>query len=184
MVATPQGHCPHAKCAGSRRHLLSAEAQGIALPGSSYGDDVLVRLGWWREEYCATASEIHAALAAQVHISVSRVRSLYQQVSLPLLACHERQHQDRLAQVAKHQGGLILALDGVAPQGGEPHIWFIRELASGLTIRSGWLCQQDQPTFDAFLAPPTHLEWAMLAALSRQQRGLVPTAAPRFPHTR
>jgi hypothetical protein len=47
---------------------------------------------------------------------------LYQQVYLPLLACHERQHRDHLAQVAKAQGGLIIALDGVAPQGGEPQI--------------------------------------------------------------
>ncbi len=183
-VASRPGHCPHAKCAGSRMHLLSAEAQGIALPGSSYGYDVLVRLGWWRQEYCATYSAIHAELAAQVHISVSHVRYLYQQVYLPLLACHERQHQDRLAQVAKHQGGLILALDGVAPQGGEPQIGFIRELASGLTIRSGWLCQQDQPTFDAFLEPLTHLEWPMLAVLSDKQTGLVPAVAAVLPHSR
>src|SRR2546425_10915339 len=168
----------------ARAGTCSAEAQGIALPGSSYGDDVLVRLGWWRQEYCATSSEIHAALAAQVHISVSHVRYLYQQVSLPLLACHERQHQDRLAQVAKHQGGLILALDGVAPQGGEPQIWFIRELASGLTIRSGWLCQQDQPTFDAFLEPLTHPEWPSPAVLRAKQTGLGPAGAAVVPPSR
>jgi hypothetical protein len=113
--------------------LLSAAAQGIALPGSTYGYDVVVRIGWWRQESRATYGEMHAELAPQVHISVSHVRYLYPQVSLPLLVCHERQHQDRLAQVAQHQGGLILALDGLAPQGGEPHMWFIRELASGLT---------------------------------------------------
>ena len=68
-------------------------------------------------------------LAAQVRISVSHVGYLYQQVYLPLLACHERQHRDHLAQIAKQQGGLIVALDGLAPQGGEPQIWFIRELS-------------------------------------------------------
>jgi len=41
---------------------------------------------------------------------------------LPLLACHERQQRGRLAQVAREQGGLIVALDGLAPQGGEPQI--------------------------------------------------------------
>ncbi len=183
-VASRPGHCPHAKCAGSRMRLLSAEAQGIALPGSTYGYDVLVRLGWWRQEYCATYGEMHAELAAQVHISVSHVRYLYQQVSLPRLACHERQHQDRLAQVAKHQGGLILALDGLAPQGGEPHMWCIRELASGLTRRSGWLCQQDQTTFEAFLEPLKHLEWPMLAVRSDKQTGLVPAVAAVLPHSR
>ena len=79
---------------------------------------------------------------------------------------------------------MIVALDGLAPQGGEPQIWFIRELSSGLTLRSGWLCQQDQPTFEAFLAPLKHLEWPILAVLSDKQKGLVPAVAAVLPHTR
>jgi hypothetical protein len=183
-VASRPGHCPNATCAGSRMRLLSAEAQGIALPGSTYGYDVLVRIGWWRQESRATYDEIQAELASQVRISASHVRYLYQQVYLPLLACHERQHQDRLAQVAQQQGGLIIALDGLAPKGGEPQIWFIRELSSGLTLRSGWLHQQDQPTFEAFLEPLTHLAWPILAVLSDKQTGLMPAVAAVLPHSR
>src|SRR4029453_11148428 len=128
--------------------------------------------------------QVHPQLAPQVRISESPVGYLYQQVYLPLLACHERQHHDRLAQTAKQQGGLIVALDGLAPQGGEPQIWFIRELSSGLTLRSGWLCQQDQPTFEAFLEPLKHLEWPILAVLSDKQTGLVPAVATVLPHSR
>src|SRR6266436_3984265 len=183
-VASRPGCCRHATCAGSRMRLLSAEGQRIALPGSTYGYDVLVRIGWWRQEYHATYREIHAELASQVCISESHVGYLYQQVSLPLLACHERQHRDRLAQIAQQQGGVIVALDGLAPQGGEPQIWFIRALSSGLTLRSGWLCQQDQPTFEAFLAPLKHLEWPILAVLSDKQTGLVPAVASVLPTSR
>jgi Transposase, Mutator family len=183
-VASRPGCCRHATCAGSRMRLLSAEGQRIALPGSTYGYDVLVRIGWWRQEYRATYREIHAELASQVRISESHVGYLYQQVYLPLLACHERQHHDRLAQTAKQQGGLIVALDGLAPQGGEPQIWFIRELSSGLTLRSGWLCQQDQPTFEAFLEPLKYLEWPILAVLSDKQTGLVPAVATVLPNSR
>src|SRR5467141_2623391 len=176
--------CRHAACAGSRMRLLSAEGQRIALPGSTYGYDVLVRIGWRRQESRATYREIHAELASQVCISEPHVGYLYQQVYLPLLACHERQHRDRLAQIAQQQGGLIVALDGLAPQGGEPQIWFIRELSSGLTLRSGWLYQQDQPTFEAFLAPLKHLEWPILAVLSDKQTGLVPAVATVWPNIR
>ena len=183
-VASRPGHCPHATCAGSCMRLLSAEAQSIALPGSTYGYDVLVRIAWWRQEYHATYREIHAALASQVRISESHVRYLYQQLYLPLLACHERQHRDHLAQIAQQQGGLIIALDGLAPQGGEPQIWFIRELTSGLTLRSGWLSQQDQTTFEAFLQPLKHLEWPIVAVLSDKQTGLVPAVATVLPHSR
>ena len=183
-VASRPGRCPHTTCPGSHMRLLSAEGQRIALAGSTYGYDVLVRIGWRRQEHHATYSEIHTELAAQIRISESHVRYLYQQVYLPLLACHERQHHAHLAQCATQHGGLIIALDGLAPQGGEPQIWFIRELASGLTLRSGWLCQQDQPTFEAFLAPLQHLEWPILAVLSDKQTGLVPAVATVLPHSR
>src|SRR5256714_13077726 len=183
-VASRPGRCPHETWAGSRLRLLSAEAQSIALPHSTYGYDVLVRIGWWRYQHHATYREMHAELASHVRISVAHGSYLYQQVYLPLLACHERQHRDRLAQIAQAQGGLILALDGLAPEGGEPQLWFMRELTSGLTLRSGWLSQQDHTTFEAFLQPLTQLEWPMLAVLSDKQTGLMPAGAKVLPERR
>jgi len=183
-VASRPGRCPRATCAGFAMRLHSAQGQRLAPPGSTYSYEVLVRIGWWRQEHRATYREIHLELASQVRISESHVRYLYQQFYLPLLACHERQHRDHLAQIAQQQGGLIIALDGLAPQGGEPQIWFIRELTSGLTLRSGWLSQQDQATFAAFLQPLTHLEWPILAVLSDKQTGLVPAVAEVLPASR
>jgi Transposase, Mutator family len=183
-IATRPGRCPQATCPGSRMRLLSAEAQRLAPPGSTYGYDVLVHLGWLRQHRRATYREIHLALSARFSISEAHVRYLYQHVYLPLLACHERQHRRRLAQVAQEQGGVIIALDGLAPQGGEPQIWFIRDLSTGLTLRSGWLSQLDQPTFAAVLAPLKHLEWPILAVLSDKQTGLVPAVAEVLPHSR
>jgi len=182
-LAARPGHCPQATCPGSRMRLLSAQAQQMVPAGSTYGYDVLVRIGWRRQHQRATYGEIHTELSSQLAISVSHVRYLYQSFYLPLLACHERQQRDRLSQVAKAQGGLIIALDGLAPQGGEPQIWCIRELSTGLTLRSGWLCQQDQPTFEAFLEPLKHLEWPILAVLSDKQTGLVPAVAAVLPHS-
>src|SRR5215470_12736892 len=183
-VATRPGHCPHVTGPGSRMRLLSAAAQRMAPPGSTYGYDVLVRIGWRRQQRRATYSEIHTELSCRFPISESHVRYLYQHIYLPLLACHERQQRGRLAPAAQAQGGLIVALDGLAPQGGEPQIWFIRDLATGLTLRSGWLAQLDQPTFEAFLAPLRHLEWPILAVLSDKQTGLVPAVATVLPDSR
>jgi hypothetical protein len=183
-VASRPGRCRHDTCEGADLRLVSAEAQGIALPGSTYGCDVVVRIGWWRQQYHATYPEIHADLSPYIDISQSHVRYLHQHVYLPLLACHERQHRDRLAQVAKQYGGLIVALDGLAPQAGEPQIWFIRELSSGLTLRSGWLSQQDQTTFEVFLKPLKQLDWPILAVLSDKQTGLRPALAKVLPKSR
>src|SRR5713101_5841991 len=183
-VASRPGRCPHETCAGSRLRLRSAEAQRIALPHSTYGYDVLVRIGWWRSQHHATSREMHAELASHVRISVAHVSSLYQQVSLPLLACHERQHRDRLAQIAQAQGGVILALDGLAPAGGAPQLWFMRALTSGLTVRSGWLSQQDHTTFEAFLQPLTQLQWPMLAVRSDKHTGVMPAVTTVVPQSR
>jgi len=51
-----------------------------------------------------------------------------------LLACHERQYVACLTQAARQHGGLIIGLDGLAPEGGEPQLWSIRELLTGLAL--------------------------------------------------
>ena len=156
----------------------------MAPPGLTYGYDVLVHIGWLRQEQHATCAEIKEQLSAQVQISESHVCHLYQYTYLPLLACQERQSWDRLVQSAQQHGGLIIALDGLAPEGGEPQLWFIRELLTGLTLRSGWLSQQDQQTFEAFLAPLSQLDFPVLAVLSDEEQGLVPALASVLPQSR
>ncbi|HSX77345.1 MAG TPA: hypothetical protein VLQ80_02055 [Candidatus Saccharimonadia bacterium] len=83
-VASRPGRCPRATCVGSRLRLLSAAGQRIAPAGSTYGYDVVVRIGWLRQESRATYREIHADLASQVRISASHVGYLYQHRSI----CH------------------------------------------------------------------------------------------------
>ena len=100
-----------------------------------------------------------------------------------MLACHERQDWDRLTQAAQQYGGLIISLDGLAPEGGEPQLWFIRELLTGLSLRSGWLSRFDQTTFEAFLQPLSQLPWPVLAVLSDKQKGLVPVVMEVLPDT-
>jgi hypothetical protein len=180
-VASRPGHCADPACRGHGTRILSAEGQQIALPGFTYGYDVLARIGWLRQERRDTYTEIHQELMTRIQISESHVRYLYQQAYLPLLACHERQYWDHLAQAAKQQGGLIIALDGLAPEGGEPQLWFIRELLTGLSLRSGWLSRFDQATFEAFLQPLSQLPWPILAVLSDKQKGLLPAVTEILP---
>ena len=53
-VASRPARCPHETCPGSHMRLLSAEAQSIAPPGSTYGYEVLIRIGWLRYQARAT----------------------------------------------------------------------------------------------------------------------------------
>ena len=133
-----------------------------------------------RQEQRQPFVAIHADLRAHIPISEAEVRYLYHQQYLPLLACLERQQLAHLSTVAA-QTGLLLSLDGLAPEGGEPQLWVVRELQTGLTVRSGWLSQQDQATFSSFLQPIAGQGWRVRAILSDKQRGLEPAVAAVFP---
>ena len=183
-VASRPGFCADPTCPGHHMRLLSAEGQQVAPRGSTYGYDVLARIGWLRQERRDTYGEIQAELASRVQISESHVRYLYQQLYLPSLACNERQQYARLTQAARQHGGLIIALDGLAPEGGEPQLWYIRELLTDLTLRSGWLSRFDQATFEAFLQPLGEMGWPILAALSDKQKGLPEAISTVFPGVR
>lgn len=179
-IASRPAFCANHVCTGQDMRLVSAEGQQVAPRGSTYGYDVLARIGWLRQERRDAYAEIRAELAGRVQISESHIRYLYQQVYLPLLACHERQYVACLTQAARQHGGLIISLDGLAPEGGEPQLWFIRELVTGLTLRSGWLSRFDQITFEAFLEPLSEMAWPILAVLSDKQKGLPEAVAAVF----
>lgn len=172
-VASRPSHCADPACEGYNMRLLSAEGQQIAPKGFGYRYDVVTRIGWLRQNRHDTYAEIHSSL--------SHVRYLYQEVYLPLLACQERQYKDQLEQTVQQHGGLVISLDGLTPVGGEPQLWFIRELLTGLTLRSGWLSRQDQDTFEAFLRPLDELGLPIMAVLSDKQKGLVPVVATVLP---
>jgi len=123
---------------------------------------------------------IHRALEARLQISESQVRHLYHERYLPLLACHERQYYAEL-QVIAERSGLILSLDGLAPEGGEPQLWVVREMQTRLTLRSGWMSGQDQDAFENLLWPIRDAGLWVAAVISDKQRGLVPAVATVFP---
>jgi MULE transposase domain. len=145
----------------------------------TYGYDVIAQIGWQRQIQRQTFSEVHLDLQASLLISETQVRALYTYRYLPLLACHEREQMKGLKAIAT-QGGLWLSLDGLAPEGGEAQLWMVRELHSGITLRSGWMSQQDQSAFVNFLQPIAALGLPVTEVMSDKQRGLVPAIAEVF----
>ena len=80
--------------------------------------------------------------------------------------------------------GLLLSLDGLAPEGGEPQLWLVRELLSGVTLRCGWMSQQNQAAFVHFLQRIADLGLQVTAVMSDKQSGRSPAVAEVFPQTR
>ncbi|MCP5095626.1 MAG: hypothetical protein GY943_08755 [Chloroflexi bacterium] len=171
--------CQNPTCKGSAIIWPSSRWQQTAPHNISYGYDVIAQIGWWRQQEKQQFQPIQRRLLPQVQISESNVRRLYYKSYLPLLACHERTSYAELEVVAQ-QTGLVLQTDGLAPEGGEAQLWFVRELQTGICLRSGWLSKQDEQTFVNFLQPIADLKLPVAIILSDKQRGLVPAIAHVF----
>jgi hypothetical protein len=181
-IAYRPKHCANPDCTDDTAWPAAAW-QHLAPKGGTFGYDVIARLGWERQTGRTRFAEVRARLTPAVQISESQVRYLYHFQYLPLLACHERQHLADLATVAQTTG-LILGLDGLMPEGGEPQLWVVRELHHGWTLRCGWLARQDHTTFAQFLQPIADLGLPVVATLSDKQTGLLPALEQVFPHAR
>jgi len=175
--------CLNQSCEGFRQSLRSAEWLQIAPVGGTYGYDVIASIGWQKQEFHRTFKELHVNVCKQVAISESQVRFLYTHQYLPLLACHERTFFNQLLETSE-KTGLYLSLDGLAPEGGEPQLWVVRELLTGLTLRSGWMSMQDQLAFENFLNPIAKSGLSVSVVLSDKQRGLLPAIKTVFPSAR
>ena len=183
QIAQRTKRCINPACSVHSGIWGSAQWRQIAPVSCTYGYDVIAQIGWQRQTLLQPFGVIHTDLSSRLWISEAQVRGLYHYRYLPLLACHERQQRGRLEEVAK-QVGLLLTLDGLAPEGGEPQLWLVRELLSGVTLRCGWMSRQDQTAFVNFLRPIADLGLRVTAVLSDKQSGLLPAVAEVFPQAK
>ena len=142
------------------------------LPGTSYGLDVLVRIGYLRDKERRTMGEIQAELPDHIEVSERHLRNLYREY-LALLACAERLDVEKLKESASEYGGLILSIDGLEPEGGQPQLWVVRELLTNTMLAAGWLPRVDEGTLTAFLEPVKALDLPWLATVSDKQASLM-----------
>jgi hypothetical protein len=184
-IAYRPKRCPNPECASQGASWGLARWQGIAPKYSIYGYDVLGQIGWERQKGRAHFEAIHTRLRERLPISASQVCYMYHQRYLPLLACHERGHLSELAELGR-QGGLVLSMDGLMPEGGEAQLWVVCELRTGWTIRSGWMNSQDETAFVEFLQPIADLGVLIAGVISDKQQALLRAVASVFqgvPHS-
>lgn len=159
-------------CQNSDLTYLSKYAAQLSLPNSTYGLDVLVRIGYLRDYYRLPYHLIAEQLPSHIKVSTRHLSNLYQEY-LALLACAQRLDLDKLKSAVKQYGGLIYAVDGLEPEGGQPQLWSVREVLTGTLLAAGWVARVNQDTLAEFLAPVKALNLPLLATLSDKQPSLI-----------
>jgi hypothetical protein len=102
--------CPNSDCRTARRVYRSAVADALALPGFTFGLDLVLLVGHLRLAQHQTVDEVHAQLQERLvpfHLTISRreVLYLFEAYCSVLRAAHQPGDTPRLSSVARTGGG-------------------------------------------------------------------------------
>jgi hypothetical protein len=130
-----QGYiCPCPSCPQAGTLYRSAEAEQVALKGSSFGLDLLVQIGDWHFWEHQPLDELHRRLAQDRHLPISRRQVAYRLGDfLALLRSAQPQRLPACLPLWRRRG-LILAIDGLPPEKGNDCLYLVREVNWGVTL--------------------------------------------------
>jgi hypothetical protein len=174
--------CPNPQCAGHRRVATSQAARRLTVRGSSFALEVIVQIGSWRCWQRWTVAQIHAVLTQARHLPISRRQVLNLiGVFLVWLCCPSHLRLARHA-ASFRRHGLVVALDALKPEKGNPARYVVRELKFGLVRHAVALLTADPRTLaKCLLQPVKDLGYRLRGIVSDDAHALVIAVAKTFP---
>lgn len=149
-----QGYrCSNPDCPEPQAIYRSAKAETLSVPKCSYGIDVIVEVGYQRFWFQRTIEEIHTALEERVLISERQILNLLANFLALLRAAQPAKVTELHAQWQK-LGGLVLSIDGMQPEKGNPSLYVVREVQLDVTLKAEILETGDHQTIATELFEP------------------------------
>jgi hypothetical protein len=182
--------CPDAQCAGHRRTYRSPEADALALPGFTYGLDIVLLVGRLRLGKHQTVDEVHEELLerlAPLGVTISRREILYlfeAYCTLLRASSEVKEDQEWLAQVKKNKG-IIVSIDGIQPDKGNETIYLVRDALTGRVLAAENVTSSETAVIKALLAPGVALGVNVLGTISDAQESelkAIEELWPEVPH--
>jgi hypothetical protein len=124
--------CPNAACEARLRSYRSAAADALALPGFTFGLDIVILVGHLRLAQHQTLDEVHQTLLqrlAPLGVTISRreVLYLFDAYALLLRAGTAVTEDAQWREQVQANGGLIISIDGIRPDVGNETIYLVRD---------------------------------------------------------
>ena len=185
--------CPNPSCPARLRSYRSAAADALALPGFTFGLDIVIAVGHLRLARHQTLDEVHQHLLERLSplgISISRreVMYLFEAYCTLLRAAQQTkagpEWQAWLKQV-EGNGGIILSIDGIQPDNGNETIYLVRDVLTGHVLCAENVTSSETEVIKALLRPVVDLKIPVLAVISDAQRsesGAIKALWPEVPH--
>ncbi len=180
--------CPHPSCPGRPRLYRSGQADAMALPGFTFGLDVVLLVGQLRLGQHQTIDEVHHTLLqrlAPLQQSISRreMLFLFEAYTALLRSSTEVAYDQEWRDVAQLNGGLLLAVDGIQPDKGNETIHLVRDLLTGRLLAAENVTSTTKETIKQVLAPVVALDLPILGVISDAQESQLQAVAELWPGT-
>jgi hypothetical protein len=182
--------CPFPDCPGHQRLYRCSEADALALPGFTFGLDIVLLVGHLRLQEHKTVDEIHTVLShclAEVHQTISRREILFlfeAYAALVRAATEVAQDEEWKAQVRENQG-LLLSIDGIQPDNGNETIYLVRDVWTGRLLSAENVTDSTKERLKQVLAPIVALNLPVVGVISDAQPTELQAVAdlwPQVPH--
>ncbi len=182
--------CPDPQCAGHQRTYRSAAADALALPGFTFGLDIVLLVGRLHLGKHQTVDEVHEELLerlAPLGVTISRREILYlfeAYCTLMRASSEAKDDQEWLAQVKKN-GGIIVSVDGIQPEKGNETVYLVRDALTGRVLSAENVTSSETAVMKALLAPVVALKVKVLGTITDAQESelkAVEELWPQVPH--
>ncbi len=182
--------CPDPQCPGRKRIYRSGEADALALPGFTYGLDIVVLVGQLHLGRHQTIDEIHHEVQARLTplgVSISRREILYlfdAYCTLLRTASSAKEDLPWLEQV-KQNGGIIVSVDGIQPDRGNETIYLVRDVLTGRILVAENVPSSETEVMKMLLSPVQALGVPVLGTITDAQESelrAVEQLWPDVPH--
>jgi hypothetical protein len=170
--------CLNPECSLKGRTYRSAAADALVLPRMTFGLDIVILAGKLHLGKHQTLDEIHQELSerlARVSASISRreVAYLFDAFDMILRSASDAaQDREWMDEVAKN-GGIIVSIDGIKPDGGNETIYLIRDALTGRLLNAENGTESSVERLKQILTPVLALKVPVLGTISDAQESEV-----------
>lgn len=178
--------CPVVECPGHKRQYRSCEADALALPGFTFGLDIVLLVGQLRLREHQTVDEIHQTLTEHLAVvgqTISRreMLFLFEAYTALLRAGTEVSQDEAWKEEVREKKGLLLSIDGIQPDNGNETIYLVREVFTGRILTAENVTDSTKERLKQVLAPVVALDLPVMGVISDAQPTELQAVADLWP---
>ncbi len=168
--------CPAPDCPGRKHLYRCAQADALALPGFTFGLDIVILVGQLRLREHKTVDEIHRLLTERLAplgqtLSRREILFLFEAYSALLRAGTE----------VRENKGLLLSIDGIQPDRGNETIYLVRDVFTGRIVTAENVTESTKERLKEVLAPVVALGLPVVGVISDGQSTQLQAVAELWP---